>query len=695
MDDEDDTDSDMSCGSGGGDTISFKPQQQKEDTVTFAKSRQQSDLDDTGASMSSCSSDDQTLDLPSRQQRQPQQQQQQRYSQQATEVPQVAASPRISSCFTFLDPKNMITVNGQPYLKLAVIGRGGSSKVFKVMGTDNEMYALKRIKLHKTDPETVRNYTNEIELLGRLQGSRHIVRMVGSEVNTRKGEILVVMEIGEIDLNCTIHNMWQTDSEKHEISSGSSSSSGGGGGSGSGSGSGSGNGGGSRQDNAMKVNLNFLRLTWQHLLEAVHSIHEERVVHGDLKPANFLFVNGTLKLIDFGIAKTISDNTTNIMRDSQVGTLNYMCPEAILDTSQRESMGYAATSMSGVDPARPCLKLGRASDIWSLGCILYQMAYGRTPFAHLNVIQKLQQIVDPRARIAYPECGHPQLVGVIAACLERDPAKRMTIPELLAHPFLHASPALTCAPLPASALACASCDRSCSCNGSNGSGATFQASEAKVSSLVQQLLEIGWQSAGGRDSGADAGVVGGGGAAQLVAGLAQNDVTNITKAVMAQLQGSSCDGDSQHLIKVAADLGLRPQGGSKQQQGQGQQHNNRKAMGSSLQRELATARASRKQGASTGAKQAAAAAPARKGGPGGRSIASDLKSQISLGQNKLKKTSDSDSSRFMKQKDEASSPAPGDLRGALEKGLLSRFKNIPTSDNTTHGFDQTWTFSDS
>ncbi|GMF36098.1 unnamed protein product [Phytophthora lilii] len=55
---------------------------------------------------------------------------------------------------------------------------------------------------------------------------------------------------------------------------------------------------------------------------------------GDLKPANFLFVNGALKLIDFGIAKAISNDTTNIVRDSQIGTVNYMSPEAIQGNTQ-------------------------------------------------------------------------------------------------------------------------------------------------------------------------------------------------------------------------------------------------------------------------------------------------------------------------------------------------------------------------
>ena len=65
-------------------------------------------------------------------------------------------------------------------------------------------------------------------------------------------------------------------------------------------------------------------------VQAVHNIHEARIVHSDLKPANFLMVEGTLKLIDFGIAKAIQSDTTSIARESQVGTLNYMSPEAIL-----------------------------------------------------------------------------------------------------------------------------------------------------------------------------------------------------------------------------------------------------------------------------------------------------------------------------------------------------------------------------
>lgn len=54
------------------------------------------------------------------------------------------------------------------------------------------------------------------------------------------------------------------------------------------------------------------------MLNAVNTIHEHNIVHSDLKPANFVIVKGYLKLIDFGIAKRVSDDTTNIERDVPV-----------------------------------------------------------------------------------------------------------------------------------------------------------------------------------------------------------------------------------------------------------------------------------------------------------------------------------------------------------------------------------------
>lgn len=64
-------------------------------------------------------------------------------------------------------------------------------------------------------------------------------------------------------------------------------------------------------------------------LQAVHTIHEARIVHSDLKPANFLVVEGQLKLIDFGIAKAISSDTTSIAREAQA-SMSSIHPQFVL-----------------------------------------------------------------------------------------------------------------------------------------------------------------------------------------------------------------------------------------------------------------------------------------------------------------------------------------------------------------------------
>jgi serine/threonine-protein kinase TTK/MPS1 len=78
------------------------------------------------------------------------------------------------------------------------------------------------------------------------------------------------------------------------------------------------------------LGLNFIRVYWEQMLQAVQAIHEEKIVHSDLKPANFLLVAGQLKLIDFGIAKRMGDDTTNIHRDQQVYPLRNPFPPSPL-----------------------------------------------------------------------------------------------------------------------------------------------------------------------------------------------------------------------------------------------------------------------------------------------------------------------------------------------------------------------------
>ncbi|PPQ65143.1 hypothetical protein CVT24_011038 [Panaeolus cyanescens] len=305
-----------------------------------------------------------------------------------------------------------IVVNKKAYARLDMIGKGGSSRVFRVLNHANELYAIKRVSLDKTDPETMNGYINEIKLLKRLEGNNRIIRLIDSELKTGpgggKGHLLLVMECGEIDLARLLQEQMKE-----------------------------------------PVNMVWVAYYWQQMLQAVHVIHEEKIVHSDLKPANFVLVRGQLKLIDFGIANAIANDTTNIQRDHQIGTVNYMSPEAIeLPEGMRR------------------LKVGRPSDVWSLGCILYQMVYGHPPFQHLSVYQKMKAIPDLTHVIEFAEYATPTMpsprnstsadgrvdppkkldhlkvkvrkdvIMSMKSCLCRTPKERATIPELLGHSWL-------------------------------------------------------------------------------------------------------------------------------------------------------------------------------------------------------------------------------------------------------------------
>lgn len=215
---------------------------------------------------------------------------------------------------------NVLRVNSVPYLKLGVIGKGGSCKVYRALTKNCSVVAIKKVKLAGMERKAISGYANEVALLKRLRGNPAIIQMIDSQLDLKRKQLLVVMEQGETDLNHVLHQ---------QALSGASRG----------------------QERHRQLNMNFIRLTWHQMLSAVHCIHEARIVHGDLKPANFLFVKGALKLIDFGIAKAIqSEDTTNVYRDTQIGTLNYMSPEAIAADS-------GATQRNGA----PRMKVGRAS----------------------------------------------------------------------------------------------------------------------------------------------------------------------------------------------------------------------------------------------------------------------------------------------------------------------------------------------
>jgi tRNA A-37 threonylcarbamoyl transferase component Bud32 len=140
------------------------------------------------------------------------------------------------------------------------------------------------------------------------------------------------------------------------------------------------------------------------IASALDHAHRAGVIHRDVKPANIRILdNGDVKIMDFGIAKSL-DSTTNITKDgTAVGSTSYMSPEQIV--------GEAVDSRT---------------DIFSFGVVAYEILSGVKPFAHEKLFLLLEQIVKtepaPLSKVA-PQVP-PSLVAVVERAMRKKPEDR-------------------------------------------------------------------------------------------------------------------------------------------------------------------------------------------------------------------------------------------------------------------------------
>ncbi|AWU78069.1 uncharacterized protein C5L36_0E01310 [Pichia kudriavzevii] len=303
-----------------------------------------------------------------------------------------------------MNSNQKITINKRTYNLLEQIGKGGSSKVYRcsIIDSPKRFFAIKIVNLEDHESSTIQELKGEIKILHKLRHCNRVVRLLDYSLTSKN--IYFVMECGNLDLATVLSN-------RHTLKK--------------------------------FYDLEFIRYHSQEMIKCIDTIHQLDVVHLDLKPANFVFVNGILKLIDFGISNSIKGHTVNVYREFQMGTPNYMAPETLIDCAENEN-------------GSSIWKVGKPADVWSLGCILYQLTYAMTPYASYTGTKKILAITNPSININYPsnavnlrkkpeerdnedelERVCPYLIDMIKKCLIRDPSRRITSQELLGHPFIN------------------------------------------------------------------------------------------------------------------------------------------------------------------------------------------------------------------------------------------------------------------